>query len=135
MSVFQTAFTYRKLLPRVVLGSLFCASATNGISQQPLKTLIVGVDHRQTQSLNGNWHYLVEQPPARELYDDTGSVRDTGYAQNTHPNISSGPHNSEYDFSVAPTLKVPGDWNTQDPTLFRFEASCGTSVTSSSSPR
>jgi beta-glucuronidase len=90
-------------------------------AQQPFKTLLVGVDHRSTVSLNGDWHYLVDQPPARALYTPDGKVRDNGYGLNTHPNINSGPHNEEYDFATAPTLKVPGDWNTQDPTLFRFE--------------
>jgi beta-glucuronidase len=109
----------------------FCALATvatlalvlnpAGSAQQPLKTLLVGVDHRAVTSLDGDWHYLVEQPPAKALYNSDGSVSDKGYAQNTHPNISSGPHNAEYDFATAPTLHVPGDWNTQDPTLFRFE--------------
>lgn len=99
---------------------LFCVAAP-AIAQSPLRTLLVGIDQRPVQSLNGEWHYLVEQPPFRELYDGKGAVRDDGYALNTHPNISSGPHNSEYDFSTAPTLKVPGDWNTQDPTLLRFE--------------
>ncbi|WP_419805047.1 glycoside hydrolase family 2 protein [Terriglobus sp.] len=96
-------------------------AAASTTAQQPLRTLLVGADQRPAQSLDGDWHYLVEQPPARELYDGKGNIRDNGYALNTHPNISSGPHNSEYDFSTAPTLKVPGDWNTQDPTLLRFE--------------
>lgn len=90
-------------------------------AQQPLKTLLVGIDHRTTLSLNGDWHYLVDQPPARGLYTLDGQVRDNGYALNTHPNISSGPHNDEYDFSTAPTMKIPGDWNSQDPTLFHYE--------------
>lgn len=90
-------------------------------AQQGLKTLLVGVDRRSVMSLNGDWHYLVDQPPARALYTADGRVRDNGYALNTHPNISSGPHNDEYDFAAAPTLRVPGDWNTQDPTLFRYE--------------
>jgi beta-glucuronidase len=89
--------------------------------QQPLKTLLVGVDRRTVTSLDGDWHYLVDQPPAKGLYNDSGKVRDNGYGMNSHPNISSGPHNDEYDFATAPTLKVPGDWNTQEPTLFRFE--------------
>src|ERR1700681_3363630 len=92
-----------------------------GVAQQPLKTLLVGVHHRAVTSLNGDWHYLVDQPPARGLYAGDGKVRDNGYALNTHPNITTGAHNEEYDFATAPTLKVPGDWNTQDPTLFRFE--------------
>lgn len=102
------------------LGLMVCL-ATGSVAAQTATTLLVGIDRRQTVSLNGDWHYLVEQPPARELYDNSGKVKDSGYAQNTHPNISTGNHNSEYDFDSAPTLKVPGDWNTQDPTLFRFE--------------
>ncbi len=98
-----------------------CALTLSAIAQQPLQTLLVGVDHRSVTSLDGNWHYLVDQPPARALYTPDGKVRDNGYSLNTHPNINSGPHNDEYDFATAPTLKVPGDWNTQDPTLFRYE--------------
>jgi beta-glucuronidase len=37
-----------------------------------------------------------------------------------HPNIV-GNHNEEYDFATAPTIKVPGDWNTQVPQLFNYE--------------
>ena len=107
---------------RNVFASFACyAVLAPALAQQPMKTLLVGVDHRTVMSLNGEWHYLVDQPPARGLYTADGKVRDNGYALNTHPNINSGPHNEEYDFATAPTLKVPGDWNTQEPTLFRFE--------------
>ncbi|WP_348269053.1 glycoside hydrolase family 2 TIM barrel-domain containing protein [Edaphobacter paludis] len=104
-----------------LLSLVCCAIASPLLAQQPLKTLLVGVDHRTVTSLDGNWHYLVDQPPARALYAPDGKVNDKTYALNTHPNIDSGPHNAEYDFATAPTLKVPGDWNTQDPTLFRYE--------------
>lgn len=89
--------------------------------QQPYQTLLVGIDHRTVASLDGDWHYLVDQAPARDLYTASGAINDHGYAMNTHPNISSGPHNGEYDFATAPTLKVPGDWNTQVPQLFNYE--------------
>ncbi len=89
--------------------------------QQPLQTLLVGVDRRPVVSLDGDWHYLVDQAPARDLYTDAGAINDRGYALNTHPNISSGKHNEEYDFATAPTLKVPGDWNTQVGQLFNYE--------------
>lgn len=105
----------------LILTAGFASLPVSTSAQQPLQTLLVGVDRRNVTSLNGDWHYLVEQPPARELYDGAGKVRDAGYAQNTHPNISTGPHNSEYDFATAPTMHVPGDWNTQDATLFHFE--------------
>ena len=93
----------------------------SAFGQKQLQTLLVGVDHRTVTSLDGDWHYLVDQAPARDLYTSTGAVNDHGYAMNTHPNIMSGPHNAEYDFSTAPTLKVPGDWNTQVPQLFNYE--------------
>lgn len=89
--------------------------------QQPFQTLLVGIDHRTVTSLDGDWHYLVDQSPGRALYTNAGAINDRSYARNTHPNISSGPHNEEYDFSTAPTLKVPGDWNTQVPQLFNYE--------------
>ncbi len=92
-----------------------------GFGQTPFQTLLVGIDHRTVTSLDGNWHYLVDQAPARDLYTNTGEINDRGYALNTHPNIVSGPHNEEYDFATAPTLKVPGDWNTQVPQLFNYE--------------
>ena len=107
---------------KIILATLLLLSCTlPALSQQPLNTLLVGVDRRAVTSLDGDWHYLVDQPPFGSLYGAGGKIRDNGYAMNSHPNISSGPHNDEYDFATAPTLKVPGDWNTQDPALFRFE--------------
>jgi beta-glucuronidase len=89
-------------------------------SQQPLQTLLVGVDRRTVTSLDGDWHYLIDQSPGQALYNANGEINDKSYATNTHPNIV-GKHNSEYDFAPAPTLKVPGDWNTQIPQLFNYE--------------
>ena len=89
-------------------------------AQQPFETLLVGVDHRNVVSLDGDWHYLVDQSPSRALYTSTGEINDKSYAMNEHPNLV-GRHNQEYDFSTAPTLKVPGDWNTQVPELFNYE--------------
>jgi beta-glucuronidase len=94
--------------------------AATGWSQQPLQTLLVGIDHRTVTSLDGPWHYLVDQSPGRALYNDRGEINDNTYGLNTHPNIV-GKHNLEYDFATAPTLNVPGDWNTQVPQLFNYE--------------
>lgn len=104
-----------------VAGALLLLSClTAAVAQQPLQTLLVGVDHRTVTSLNGDWHYLVDQSPARALYTSTGEINDKSYALNEHPNIT-GKHNQEYDFATAPTLRVPGDWNTQVPQLFNYE--------------
>ena len=70
------------------------------LSAPALNTLLVGADRRPVTSLNGDWHYLVDQPPASSLYGPGGKIRDNGYALNSHPNISSGPHNDEYDFAI-----------------------------------
>jgi beta-glucuronidase len=102
----------------IVLGCLMALLPACG--QQPLQTLLVGIDRRAVTNLNGDWHYLVDQSPGRALYTSTGEINDTSYALNSHPNLV-GRHNEEYDFSTAPTLKVPGDWNTQVPQLFNYE--------------
>ena len=83
---------------------------------------MVDVNHLAVKSLDGNWHYLVDQGGV-VLYDAPGKVRDDGYARSQHPLLvgARGGYSSEYDFADAPALKVPGDWNTQDPTLFRYE--------------
>src|SRR5450755_4185844 len=108
----------------IVLRSVFMfgclALMIPAFGQQPLQTLLVGVDRRTVTSLDGDWHYLVDQSPARALYTASGEINDRSYAMNTHPNIV-GKHNEEYDFATAPTLKVPGDWNTQIPQLFNYE--------------
>jgi beta-glucuronidase len=117
----RRSFSLKHLVPQICAIASFSCCAMLTHAQPPLRTLLVGVDHRTVTSLDGDWHYLVDQPPARALYTPQGKVRDNSYALNTHPNISSGPHNDEYDFATAPTLKVPGDWNTQEPTLFRYE--------------
>src|SRR2546421_12073050 len=87
-----------------------CSSAI-AVAQPPLRTLLVGVDRRSATSLNGPWHYLVEPPPARELYDRDGKIRDGGEAQNSQPHISKRPGNGEYDVATAPTLNLPRQWD------------------------
>lgn len=81
-------------------------------------TLLVDVDHRPATSLDGWWHYIVD--PYRSGW---GSESDTpgtgGYARNAHYS-PDGPL-VEYDFAEAPTLRVPGDWNTQKRVLASYE--------------
>jgi beta-glucuronidase len=113
--------TAKHIASALLFTLLIFAFAPAPLAQADFQTLLVGVDHRTTTSLDGDWHYLVDQSPARALYTSNGEINDRSYAMNTHPNISTGPHNEEYDFSTAPTLKVPGDWNTQVQQLFNYE--------------
>jgi beta-glucuronidase len=110
----------KRLIPNLATAVMVALVASAAPAQTNFQTLIVGIDHRTVTSLDGDWHYLVDQSPGRALYTATGEINDRSYAQNTHPTIV-GTHNEEYDFSTAPTLKVPGDWNTQVPQLFNYE--------------
>ena len=122
MKHFSSRTSLGAAISRCILGVLFASfSCFPSFAQQPLRTLLVDVDHRPSTSLDGSWHYLVDQS-GRALYTSDGKIRDDGYARNAHPVLVGERKGSqEYDFATAPTLKVPGDWNTQDPTLFRFE--------------
>jgi len=109
------------LPPRNVATLLLCLGMVlPALGQQPLQTLLVGIDHRTVTSLNGDWQYLVDQAPGRALYTGNGEIDDRSYALSEHTNIV-GNHNQENDFATAPTIKVPGDWNTQVPQLFNYE--------------
>jgi beta-glucuronidase len=101
---------------------LLCVWTASTLAQQSSTTLLVDVDHRASTSLNGDWHYLVD-PGAVGLFTADGKLRDDGYASNRRPIIvgERTGYSEEYDFHRAPTLKVPGDWNTQVPELFRYE--------------
>src|SRR3974377_559166 len=81
-------------------------------------TLIVGADRRASISLTGDWHYIVA-PYNNGLYDFRMKERADGYFLNEKP----GPTQKlvEYDFSKSPTLKVPGDWNSQSPHVHFYE--------------
>jgi beta-glucuronidase len=84
-------------------------STSSSFSQSP-SPLVQGVMNRKTVSLNGDWHYLVDQ-------DGEGMAR--RYYLNGKP---PGNRNFvEYDFNTAPTLSVPGDWNFQRPELQLYE--------------
>ena len=93
-------------------------SASPAISQ--LKpTVLVDVDHRKALSLNGDWHYIVD-PYDGGLYNFHREIRKDGFFLDGAPETGSDGL-IEYDFSKSPTLKVPGDWNTQHDSLFYYE--------------
>jgi beta-glucuronidase len=80
--------------------------------------LLVNIDHRQTTSLNGEWHSIPD-PYGRGLYDFHGKVRTDGYFTNGKQEPEGEP--VEYDFRTSPALQVPRDWNTQRESLFFYE--------------
>jgi beta-glucuronidase len=75
----------------------------------PAPIVLTGADMRPSTSLNGEWHTIVD-PYFNGL---------PGYSRNQKQ--EPGGRVVEYDFSKSPTLKVPGDWNTQRDSLLYYE--------------
>jgi beta-glucuronidase len=109
-----------RLAPAIAAILLFCAATRNLRAQDsPKPTLLVNVDHRINVDLDGDWHTIVD-PYASGLYSFHNQLRVDGYFMNAHPPVH-GNALVEYDFAKSPTLRVPGDWNTQRDSLFYYE--------------
>jgi len=79
---------------------------------------VANIQGRQTTSLNGAWHYLVDVQE-EGYYDYRMKPMRNGFFTNAKP---QHPEDLiEYDFDKAETMQVPGDWNTQDQRLFFYE--------------
>lgn len=74
---------------------------------------------RRRQCLNGYWRIIID--PYENGYYDYRHEPHTleGYFQNAKPHSVSC--RIEYDFDKAPSLEVPGDWNSQRPELLFYE--------------
>lgn len=73
---------------------------------------------RETSSLNGAWHYIVDVQE-EGYYDYRMNPTPWGFFRNAKP---QQPEDLiEYDFDKAATMQIPGDWNTQDERLFFYE--------------
>jgi beta-glucuronidase len=80
----------------------------------PAPTVLAAVDQRQAMSLNGDWHYIVDP------YDNGLGGGRSGYPMDEE--VPAGSNKLlEYSFAKSPTIKVPGDWNTQRPELMNYE--------------
>jgi beta-glucuronidase len=86
-------------------------------SQSPI--VLTGADRRPAISLDGDWASIVD-PYFSGLYSFHHEVKKDGFFLNrkAHPGDQFV---TEYDFSKAPKLKVPADWNTQRESLFYYE--------------
>jgi beta-glucuronidase len=84
-------------------------------------TVLVDVDHRPQQSLDGAWHYIVD--PFRAGWDNWIDIQSApsarGYIRDSQP-VPGGPL-QEYGFAQSPLLQVPGDWNSQVDKLLFYE--------------
>ena len=99
-----------------VLCLLWCLLA--GAATAKIVPQLGNVLARQITSLNGKWNYIVDVQE-EGYYDYRMNPTRWGFFRNAKP---QRPEDLiEYDFDKAPTMQVPGDWNTQDERLFFYE--------------
>ena len=84
---------------------------------------ITNIGARNTCSLDGDWNYIVDIYEAgyRDYRRVPVPLEQSFFLD--HGWYSDKTKLIEYDFDNAPTLKVPGDWNTQKPELYYYEGS------------
>src|SRR6267378_4470804 len=85
-------------------------------AQQP--GLIANTDGRRTISLDGQWQTIID-PYEAGYYDYRYQPSANGYFKNAKHKSKSDL--IEYDFDTSASLKVPGDWNTQEERLLLYE--------------
>ena len=89
-----------------------------GPSEAGPPPLIANIGGRATLDLDGEWQTIVDPYGAGYLSYHAEPLAD-GYFKDAKP---AGPSDRvEYDFDASPTLRVPGDWNSQRPELFFYE--------------
>ena len=99
----------------IILLLLCLLTAPNFANEVPQ---ITNVMSRETMSLNGKWHYIVDVQE-EGYYDYRMNPTKWGFFINAKP---QKPEDLiEYDFDKAATMQIPGDWNTQDERLFFYE--------------
>ena len=81
--------------------------------------IMTGVDRRPSMSLNGEWASIVD-PFFSGLFSFHHQEKANGWFLNRKAEPGD-PFPTEYDFSKAPKLRVPGDWNTQRDSLMFYE--------------
>lgn len=75
---------------------------------------------RSITSLNGDWQIIVD-PFDAGYYDYRLKESAAGFFKNAKPKHKAD--HVEYDFTDDETLRVPGDWNTQEERFFYYEGS------------
>ena len=100
-----------------ILLSLIAVMMTVAVEAQEVPQ-VANIMSRETMSLNGDWHYIIDVQE-EGYYDYRMNPTRWGFFRNAKP---QKPEDLiEYDFDKAATMRIPGDWNTQDERLFFYE--------------
>ncbi|MBR1868964.1 MAG: beta-glucuronidase [Bacteroidales bacterium] len=98
-----------------------CRQAAPAAAPAPECNLIGNVQARPGQILDGDWNHIVDIYETG-YYDYRRNPVDWSYTFFQDKSFFADPTVlTEYDFGAAPTLKVPGDWNSQRPQLYYYE--------------
>jgi len=87
--------------------------------------LITNTVNRNTTTLNGTWHYIIDPYETGyynyryEPYEEQVKNDNRAFYNNYHTDDKL--ELVEYDFDKSPTILVPGDWNSQNETLLYYE--------------
>ncbi len=87
--------------------------------------LITNTLNRNTTSLNGTWHYIVDPYETGyydyryQPYDKTDISNNRAFYNDYH--VEDKLELIEYNFNNSNTMTIPGDWNTQKENLFYYE--------------
>lgn len=109
-------------MKKVLLLLLTLLSSAVFFSQE---SLLQNSYSREGITLNGRWNYIVDIYESgyynyrREPHDLSENPGAGAYFLNSKPKDITD--RVEYDFDAAPTLLVPGDWNSQKENLFYYE--------------
>ena len=106
-------------IARGVLLAALIAAFTGIAAAQAAPIVLTGADRRPALSLDGDWASIVD-PYFSGLFSFHHEEKKNGWFLNQKAKPGD-PFPTEYDFSKAPTLKVPADWNTQRESLFVYE--------------
>jgi beta-glucuronidase len=96
----------------VIDQDLLCPSASTGT------VLLTNVLSRTRRSLDGTWRAIID-PYDWGYVDILNNRNSRGFQRDFTPRSPSD--RVEYDFDTSMELAVPGDWNTQDPSLLYYE--------------
>ena len=107
------------LVARGIVLTAIAAALLSVCEAAPAPIILTGADRRPATSLNGEWGAIVD-PYFSGLFSFHHQEKSDGwFMNNKYTRGESALH--EYDFSRAPKLKVPADWNTQRESLFFYE--------------
>src|SRR5579863_3912093 len=100
-----------------ILMMIFAVGAFGATAPAPM--VMTGADRRPAISLDGEWASIVD-PYFSGLFSFHHEEKSNGWFLNRKAQPGDA-FPTEYDFSKAQKLRVPGDWNTQRDSLFFYE--------------